>query len=265
MTCRSLVIVDYSGTLSCAAALFALPHRLEGELRASGLAARGVKDGASLFARVVRPTWQEATTTALGYGGAIVAALGGEDGDGEELRRAAGTFVGRYLAASTIEEAWLPLLTEPARRPGLFLLVATDHYAEATGAILGHLAALGLAGAAVRDWGRKGGPPLAVANSADLGFPKESEGFWEACRSFLPLGGVRRIVVVDDFGANEAYADPRDVPRRRRAVGEAVGRVFGLRPEIVFFRLPSPPWEGDVVAGAVSASVAEVLGLLKEV
>jgi len=62
--------------------------------------------------------------------GAVVAALKAERNP--HVYAAATRFVATYLAASPIHDDWFPLLTWLFNRPKLRILVATDHYAEAT-------------------------------------------------------------------------------------------------------------------------------------
>ncbi len=49
--------------------------------------------------------------------------------------------------------------------------------------------------------------PFLIANSADIGFWKVDAGFWEALKPALPQDKVKRLLVVDDFGFNEAAGD----------------------------------------------------------
>jgi predicted class III extradiol MEMO1 family dioxygenase len=94
-------------------------------------------------------------------------------------------------------------------------MIATDHYAEATGAIINFLGDWQIE--AVPATGVVSNPQTAafiVANSADLGVHKADPRFWQILKTSLRLDAVRRILIIDDFGDNEQAAD--DYSRRHR-------------------------------------------------
>ena len=62
-----LIIFDYSGTLSLEAPAFARPERLLRELEISGLHDLGIRTPGLFWERVVNPTWEEGSTTTVGY------------------------------------------------------------------------------------------------------------------------------------------------------------------------------------------------------
>jgi hypothetical protein len=235
-----LVILDYSGTLSVEAPDFGKPDNLVQALAESGLAACGLADPAIFWERIVFPTWDEAGRTGIGFAKSmadriaaldlpVVSAAGNSPPSPERaplfssgelpyasIAEAAERFVSMYLAHSRPEPLWRPILENLHADSRLAVVVATDHYAEATAAIIHHL----------RDWGitarridqgasspptdpeRRPGqdnqpPPLLVANSADLGFWKTERPFWKIVRKPLPYH-FQHIIIIDDFGFNEA-------------------------------------------------------------
>jgi len=140
------------------------------------------------------------------------------------------------------------------------VIVATDHYAEATEAIIGHLAALGLSGAplaaaasAPRD--------VRVANSADLGCRKTDPSYWRKVASAVG-GKPAAVILVDDFGAGErgasGYAAREAAARRKqltaqalRAAGDWTVRVYAVAP-------------ADGGVSALAAVVAAVEDVIRE-
>lgn len=236
---RRLVVLDFSGTLSPGAAAFARPATLEAALRTCGLVAFGVTR--EVFWELVAATWPEASTSDIGYARSLAdAAAGWADRQGRVADRsallaAAEAFTAAYLAASTIAPGWAPWLRELVARSTV--LVASDHYAEATPHLLAELARLGLRAAPVAH--PEPGAVL-VATSADLGSHKQTAAFWEQVRAAVG-GPLDAVAVIDDFGAAE-HADDRygaaaTVARRRlattqvlRDVLDAPVDVFELRP-----------------------------------
>jgi hypothetical protein len=217
-----LVIFDYSGTLSLEAPRFARTESLLRALTESGLAALGVSTPEIFWEGIVAPTWIEGSTTAIGYKQVMaerIMALGTAPGKtGSEVSAAAYRFVDRYLDHSRIDPGWCPILTELAGNPGAAVVIATDHYAEATEAIARHLGSwdiraqkAGKGGTApdFLDRNRELSPlfPFVIANSADIGFWKADRRFWDTLlRNPLP-GKVRSLLIIDDFGFNEERGD----------------------------------------------------------
>jgi FMN phosphatase YigB (HAD superfamily) len=189
-----VIAFDYSGTLSPGAAAFGQRDALDRALADSGLAALGV-DAATYWQRIVTPTWPAASTTRRPFARYIADVLG------EQASGAAGRFVTAYLGASQIAPPWRPLLEALCRRRDVQVLAATDHYAEATGAIIRHLAAMGLAALPLMD-APPSGAGIRVANSADLGCHKSDPDFWR--QVVRGLGPAHAVMLVDDFGAGEA-------------------------------------------------------------
>jgi len=147
MKSDKLILFDYSGTLSLQAVLFGQEDSLQSALERSGLACLGITP--TLFwEEIVNPTWEEGSTTQVGYQqimlkrlleGAALQNPGTEPWSVPDLQGAVAGFVNSYLASSPMEEAWRPLLRELPNQRDLCTVIATDHYAEATPAILKYL------------------------------------------------------------------------------------------------------------------------------
>ena len=153
------------------------------------------------------------------------------DAPKSEIEAATSRFVAMYLASSRIDPHWRPILARLSEHPTAITVVATDHYAEATGKIIRLSQFLGhpRKESRRRDWhfprcpvgGRYEPNPFprspcrakrhrfqfVIANSADLGVWKADRRFWEILKSRLPLAAVRRILLIDDFGFNEEPGD----------------------------------------------------------
>ncbi len=229
------VIFDYSGTLSLEAPLFGRPENLARALRESGLAALGVATPEVFWTKLVNPTWSEGSTTGIGYKRLLakqMASLNLVPGALQsQIDAAAERFVDDYLNHSRIDPRWKGTLTRLSEDPSVRTIIATDHYAEATAIIAGDLRSLA--------------SRIFVANSAEIGVWKGDRRFWERLRDSLPLAAIRRVLVIDDFGGNEApgddYALPAEVLTRQaktlanlRAVfpGEVEGIPFFLNASL---------------------------------
>jgi hypothetical protein len=233
MTAAILIALDYSGTLSAGAVAFARGDRLRAALASSGLAAFGIDTPERYWQEVVDATWITASLMPRPFARFIaervMQAAPADAGLTEgELLPAARRFVADYLRASAVSPAWLPLLDRLCRLDDARVIVATDHYSEATPAIIGHLTEAGFPSAPC------GGPPapIQVANSADLGYHKIRAEFWrKAADATAP--DAASIIVVDDFGAAEAgvssYAAKDAVARRRRLTSRALRAAGGWK------------------------------------
>jgi hypothetical protein len=245
---KRLVIFDYSGTLSLGSVRFAAPGTLMKELEESGLAALGVGNIDFFWREIVAPTWEEGSTTGAGYARMIEKRLGelfpGRGGADGETARAAARFVESYLRHSAPDRRWEPLLRKLLTHQGTRTVVATDHYGEATAAILDHLGAWGLPAKTAMDApGEETAPCIVVANSADIGYPKEDRRFWEILKKRGRLETVRRTLCVDDFGGNEGEGDrygvPEKVKKREEQTRRVLESVFPGDVRILPFLLPS--------------------------
>ena len=253
---EKLVIFDYSGTLSLEAPRFARPANLLLALAESGLAKLGVATPEVFWGEIVVPTWVKGSTTSIGYKRILaerIGALGLAPGVvGAEIAAASSRFVDLYLAHSRIDPLWRPMLENLAGNPGVRVVIATDHYAEATKTIIDHL----------NDWnipaGQKGGKggtapgfsmknrelsPLFIANSADIGFGKADRRFWETVRLQLAITSIRSVLIIDDFGFNEekgdSYGERARVSTRQKETAASVQEIFQASLAVIPFFLKS--------------------------
>jgi len=233
----TLVIFDYSGTLSLGAIRFGTPEYLMNRLTETGLEHCGVTGTDIFWHDIVNPTWHEGSTTSIGYTHLMVRQLmeiskkAAIAVSGAEIHKAAFRFVESYFAHSFIDRQWLWLLGKLVKEPSVLILIATDHYAEATDAIIRSLQGLGVAGVSLKDdpTGVHTGT-VKIANSADMGFHKNDRRFWTAVQSRVPYQALNRIVYVDDFGYNESaesdYSVPGAVEKRMHATISILKDVF---------------------------------------
>ena len=199
-----LIFLDYSGTLCFDAVRFGESERLAAALASSGLAALGLKEVDFFWEKVVNPTWTEGSTTKIGYAALLERRLGELlEAPEEELRQAVRRFTDSYFASFRIDRRWEETLRRLRDRTDISLVIATDHYAEATGLIIDSLAAVGIKGGPLGDVRAEPGL-IMVANSADLGYAKADRRFWDVLRSSFPDFRSGSVILVDDFGCNEA-------------------------------------------------------------
>ena len=249
-----LIIFDYSGTLSLEAVAFGRSDILLRHLRTSGLLALGL-DNISLFWKIVNETWLEGSTTRAGYKKVMrqriaelfeLKAVAKQ----EEIARSVSRFVDAYLDYSRIDERWRWILKKLSLDRSVEIVVATDHYAEATGAIIDHLAGWDIRAVPVTSGngsgcfskeakGRTGaGSNFFVANSADIGVHKAHVQFWLTVKKNLQLN-CRRILLVDDFGQNEqpadAYVDAEKINERTQMTQKILRDTFAADVQIIYF------------------------------
>jgi putative lipoic acid-binding regulatory protein len=264
---KTLVVFDYSGTLSLEAVAFGRPDRLREQLDASGLAAFGIASPEVFWEEVVGPTWTEGSTTPVGYRGVMARRIrercGVRPGDpaDDRIRAAVSRFVEAYLGQSRIDLRWQPLLNVLTSNPDVQILVATDHYAEATDYIVGCLRDGGLTARAIRDAPETPPARILVANSADLGAPKAERAFWEQSRRLLPAQ-MDRVILIDDFGFNE---QPGDSYGARQKVAERMAKTAFLLEEVFAVAVEVLPFLIDpgVAAGAAGAAIRETDGQIR--
>jgi len=240
MTPEKLIIFDYSGTLSLDAVLFARQGHLMKELRESGLADLGVTSPEIFWEEIVNPTWEEGSTTAVGYKGVIVKRIRGKFSPSVSdniIALAASRFVESYLGHSRVDKRWKHILRMLNERPDVCVVIATDHYAEATGCILEFLGELGIQTVTVKNALKP--VEFVVANSADLGVHKADRRFWEILKVNLRLDAVRQILLIDDFGFNEmegdSYGGLEKVEKRKEKTVGLLEKVFPANVQAVPF------------------------------
>jgi len=265
---KMLVIFDYSGTLSLEAPRFGQPANLVRALAESGLFSLGVTTPEIFWEEIVGPTWIKGSTTAIGYKRVMaerIEALGLAPGaTAAEITAAASRFVDRYLDHSRIDPHWRPLLEKLTGYPGAAVVIATDHYAEATETIIRYLHSWDIP---ARKTGEEAEPHLSplflfsVANSADIGFWKADRRFWEVLKSRFSLETVRSVLIIDDFGFNEdqgdSYGEWARIEARQEKTFTVLGEVFQAGVEVIPFFL-----KGREREDAPALRIAETGGLI---
>lgn len=266
-----LVIIDYCGTLSLEAPRFGYPENLIRALDQSGLAALGVSTPERFWGTIVEPTWVKGSTTSTGFARVMAERIESlrlaPDALMGEIETATARFVAEYLAASRIDPRWRATLARLNEQDAVVTVVATDHYAEATGKITGYLDSWGIPAARIG----QGEPPASgffVANSADLGVWKANRRFWEILKSELPLAALRRILLIDDFGVNEApgdsYGEQDKVLIRREKTLSHLGETFDAVLEVVAFDLPGKDRGCDATGAGLIEKTAAGIGAFLE-
>ncbi|MHB8910169.1 MAG: HAD family hydrolase [Syntrophales bacterium] len=259
-----LIIFDYSGTLSLEAPRFARPESLMRALAESGLAGVGVTNTEIFWEGIITPTWIEGSTTSAGYKRVMaerIAALRLAPGTSAgEIEAAASRFVESYLDHSRIDTRWRPLLERLRQHPKIGVVIATDHYAEATGKIIDNLSAWKIPAENIcsslppRDRAADTGilpgdgmrtelpchHPFFVANSADIGTWKEESRFWKIVKDERFPERIAKLLIIDDFGFNEETDDryggePAKIARRQERTRESLLKAFQVKAEIVPF------------------------------
>jgi FMN phosphatase YigB (HAD superfamily) len=184
-----------------------------------------------------------------------------QKGNEAEIERAAARFVTLYLDHSRIDPAWRPLLEKLNSDRDAVVVIATDHYAEATKMIIDCLEEWGIKALNAKHVsGRSGSSAVSVANSSDSGCLKTDRRFWETLKEKLPVDRFESVFVVDDFGFNEAaeddYGESARVTERRRETEALLRDVFQTKIEVIPFFL-SGDEEGDK-----DSRIREVTGMI---
>lgn len=234
-----LIIFDYSGTLSLEAVAFSRSDNLMGHLQKSGLYELGVDNTAS-FWDIVNATWAKGSTTRLGYKAVMqerIAQLFPERAivKQAEISRSVAKFVDAYLDHSRIDKHWRLILQELYLDKSVDVIIATDHYAEATEAIINHLARWDIQAIPLTSYIHSN---FIVANSADLGRHKAHPQFWRMVKNVLHLN-CNRVLLIDDFGLNEqpedAYVDSIKINERRQTTVKTLRDTFSADVESISF------------------------------
>lgn len=247
----NLILFDFSGTLSLEAVEFSKPENLVPALKRSGLAALGVTSEIFFWNEIVYPTWIEGSTTARGYQAVLVdriEALGlhvpGDSHPLPSIQKAVSRLLAQYFDQCRIDVRWRRLLEDLRDNPSVQVVIATDHYAEATPLIIGRLADWRIEAKPLSEAVPEAKKPFLIANSADLGVHKAGIRFWQRIRDKLVGQGQCRLLLVDDFGANEdsrdPYGDSAKVLTRHKETGLALRAVFPDGVEIYPFIVAAP-------------------------
>ncbi len=233
----NLVIFDFSGTLSLGAVLFSREKTIRQALKDSGFDALGIDDPETFWNDLVIPTWEEGSTTTKGYIRVLAEQAeqllrsGSNKPDLETIKKASFHFVNAYFSYSLIDPRWGPSFQFLNNRKDTDTVIATDHYAEATGHIIKEVQKMGLKAAPLEQALRQ--EKFFVASSADLGWPKTRQEFWNILKQFLGPGFYEQILLIDDFGFNEQedfYGGKTKALKRRQKVSSLVEEAFTAKP-----------------------------------
>jgi hypothetical protein len=256
----NLILFDFSGTLSLGAVEFGKSENLVPALNRSGMVALGVTSEIFFWNEIVYPTWEEGSTTARGYRAVLVdriQALGlqtpGDPHPLSSIQKAVSLLLDQYFDQCRIDVRWRSLLEDLRDDPSVKVVIATDHYAEATPLIIGRLADWQIEARTLAEVVPRMKNSFLIANSADLGVHKADVHFWQRIRDKLVGRGRGRVLLVDDFGANEdssdPYGDPARVLTRQEDTGRVLRKVFPdgvyIHPFIVVQAEMNSPDEAD--------------------
>lgn len=244
MSPEKMILLDYSGTLSLEAPLFAGPDILMQQLEECGLRAFGIDSPHVFWDKIVNPTWEEGSTTNAGYKNVLLDRIIATLHPFLSVRRrftladAVNAFVDRYLSHSPIDARWKHVFLRIDADPSVRTVIATDHYAEATGAIINILGEWKIKAASVIDAALD--PETAcfvIANSADVGVHKADPQFWRFLKTNLRLNAIGQILIIDDFGYNEQDADDygkrHQVQARMKTTVTTLETVFSAVIEVL--------------------------------
>ena len=253
---KTLIILDFAGTLSIDTVLFAREESLTGALAESGLAAMGIKDPETFFKELIAPTWEEGSTTTAGYANILSSQIkkifaGSENCPPEsQIRETAAIFTRSYFASSGIDPHWQPVLDYLGSKNNVDTVIASDHYAEATGHILKELADMGIEAVPAGKTQAKGSR-IIIANSADLGFHKSTREFWTTLERSLGSPRYNQILLIDDFGFNEQeqdlYGGKKKALTRREQIIAMLKEIFSAKLNVFPFFLEDPTGEERLI------------------
>ncbi|MFO7952907.1 MAG: hypothetical protein R6U91_08935 [Bacillota bacterium] len=208
---QDLVIFDFAGTLSLDTVLFSRNEVISRALEESGLAELGVTDPGTFWSEVVGPTWEKGSTTDTGYVNILSRQIKTKFSNPEkplsysQVQEAAAKFTENYFAHSQIDPKWKSTFDYLSGINKARVIIATDHYAEATKHIANELKKLGFAANPVSRAPKN--QKINIANSADLGFNKSTSEFWSTLHKALGTMPYNNILLIDDFGFNEQEED----------------------------------------------------------
>jgi hypothetical protein len=264
---EKLVILDYSGTLSRGAVLFARPEDLMKHLEDSGFKDLGIVKPEKYWEDLVNPTWLEGSTKDRGYKKVLEERLNAiliqnsSIAPHTTIADAVSLFVETYFKYSRIDKSWAPILYKLNQCPLIRTIIATDHYAEATDFIIHFLEELQIhAIPAKEDDMLSQRASFIIANSADMGFHKADRRFWEILKSSPKMEKIRHILIIDDFGYNEqkgdCYGDFPNVIMRRENTVSILKSLFSAEIEVFPFMIYNRQLSNNKIYGNLVRSAA---------
>ena len=106
------------------------------------------------------------------------------------IQKAVSLLLGQYFDQCRIDVRWRSLLEDLRDNPSVQVVIATDHYAEATPLIAGRLTEWQIEAKPLSDAVSGVNNPFLIANSADLGVHKADVRFWQRIRDKLCRTGA---------------------------------------------------------------------------
>jgi hypothetical protein len=270
MSPEKLIVFDYSGTLSLAASLFARPDCLMKQLEESGLKEFGIDSPSIFWEQIVNPTWIEGSTTSAGYKKILenrISAILHQNMSilsCVKISDAVSAFVDRYLSHSRIDRRWESVLCKLNVHPSIKVIIATDHYAEATNTIIKFLDEFHIRAATAKEaFLNPQRASFVIANSADMGVHKANSRFWEILKSNLNMGAIRYILIIDDFGYNEQegdrYGKRENVDIRKDRTVKMLESVFPAEVHVIPFMIEANDQGVDDIYGNLIKKTATVI------
>lgn len=216
---KTLIIFDYSGTLSISMAQFSETTRLIRTLNKSGLAKYKINSPEVYWEEIVWKTWGHASITSKHYSQYIFEQLlrlnyNSNQNYINQLEISAKNFVNSYLSFAKIENKWKMLLQKLANTPEIILLIATDNYFEFSKKIISEFENIQLPATCISNdfnFSKIKYKQILIANSAEIGYTKSQFKFWMFIKNKISeiydLANLQNILLIDDFGENENSAD----------------------------------------------------------
>lgn len=249
----TLVIFDYSGTLSLEATAYGSEDNILRQLEKTGLKDLGIDTPKIFWDNIVNPTWQTGSTTPVGYKQVMQARIKelttnrSVPIDETLISGAVGRFVDDYFKHSLIDFRWQQILNQLACAPAVRTVIATDHYAEATRTIVSALSRWDIKTISVKQSETIAASenPFVVANSSDIGAHKSERQYWITVKAALQPAQFHHILLIDDFGLNEQaedlYGTRQAANERKKAIILLLQDIFSVDIVAIPFGLDEPP------------------------
>ena len=216
---------------------------------------------------LVNPTWLDGSTTSAGYKKVLEEKLRSILIQSSSIvpytliAEAVSLFAEAYFKYSRIDNRWEPILYKLCQCPSIKTIIATDHYAEATGFIIHFLQEFQIHAIPAKEVDMLSQrASFIIANSADMGVHKADRRFWEILKSSLMMEKIRHILIIDDFGYNEQkgdrYGDFPNVNMRRENTVSTLKSLFSAEIEVFPFMIHDGQLSDNKIYGNLVRSAA---------
>lgn len=263
------IIFDFSGTLSLQAARFGESETLTKALKSSGLWQMGLNRLDVFWNQLIGATWKEGATTPIGYASLLTGKLSQMlQAPEADIFEFVSQFARLYFQHSAVESAWIPLLQKLIKHPDVTILIATDHYADATEQIIFELSKFNLQAVRLSAARSENGTVIFIANSANIGHLKAGVEFWEIVKKCQSLPSPVVIHIVDDFGCNEpgqdSYAAKEKIAARREQTTSVLTHVFGCTIRVFPFFLEDINKDAAALRAEVRSAIKAISDQIQE-